>query len=50
MQVLTYKPKYIEFLLEDIGDAEIPEKERIVVWIQCNNVAFAVDGQTGALG
>ena len=39
-QVLTYRPKYIEFLLEDIGGDEITEKKIFAEWIHCNNVAI----------
>ena len=48
VDVLTYKPKYIEFLLGDIDDAEIPEKKRFAELIQRNNVAIAVGETTGA--
>ena len=27
VEILTYKPRYIEFLLVEIGDAEIQEKK-----------------------
>ena len=48
--VLTYKPTYIEFLLDDIDGDEIPEKKRYVERIRCNNVATAADDQTGSAG
>ena len=37
-------------MLEDIGDAEIPEKKRFAEWIQYNKVAITVDEQTGSVG
>ena len=48
VEVIKYKPKYIEFLLDDVGDDEIPEKKRFADRIQYNNVAIAADETTGA--
>ena len=49
VEVLTYKPKCIEFLLGDIDDAEIPEKKRFTGRIQGSNVAITVDETTGSV-
>ena len=47
MGVLTYKPRYIGFLLGDICDGGDPVKKS-AERIQCNNVAIAVDEKNGA--
>ena len=48
MEVLTYKPRYIEFLLRDIDLAEIPEKRKFIELIQYRDIEIAVDEETGA--
>ena len=48
MEILKYKPKYIEFTLGDIDDVEIPETKRFAGRIQYNNVAIVVREKTGS--
>ena len=43
VDVLKYKPKYIESLLGDIDDGEIPEKKRFTDRIQYSNFAITAD-------
>lgn len=47
MGILTYKPKYVEFLLGD-GDDGSPEKKKFAEWIQYVDVEIAVGEKTGA--
>ena len=48
MGIPTYKPKNLEFLIED-GDVCNPERKMFHEWAQCKNIGIAADVETGAV-
>ena len=45
MEILTYKPKYVEFLIED-GDAGRTDRGKFPEWGVCRSVGIAADEET----
>ena len=48
VEILTYKPKYVEFLIEDGDDGRLG-RQKFTEWAKCKNVGIAVGEEAGAV-